>query len=124
DLRDAVRKRRSAAVLDSDRGPVAIPCMGTVLVARELVRANTYNPNHVPPDRLHLLVRSIVDNGFCFPIVTIFDDADGVLVVVDGFHRWLVSGPDWLGLSHVPAVVLEHDISRRMAATVQFNKAR
>jgi ParB-like chromosome segregation protein Spo0J len=27
-------------------------------------------------------------------------------------------------LDYVPVVVLEHDISKRMAATVQFNKAR
>lgn len=110
--------------LSSKRGTVAVPCTQVLLVERSLVRANTYNPNHVAPDKLELLVRSIADNGFCFPIVTIYDADDGVLVVVDGFHRWLVSGPEWLGLSHVPVVVIASDMTRRMAATVQFNKAR
>lgn len=110
--------------LTSSRGTVVVPCTRVLLVERSLVRANTYNPNHVAPDKLELLVRSIADNGFCFPIVTIYDDADGVLVVVDGFHRWLVSGPEWLSLSHVPVVVIASDMTRRMAATVQFNKAR
>lgn len=103
---------------------VRVPCCSVALVARQLVRANTYNPNHVSGDKMALLARSITDNGFCFPVVTIFDAADGVFVVVDGFHRWLVSGPEWLGLSHVPVVVLEHDMAQRMAATMQFNKAR
>lgn len=110
--------------LASTRGAVLVPCYDVQLVTRELVRANTYNPNHVPPDRLALLVESIVDNGFCFPIVTIFDDTEDALVVIDGFHRWLVSGPDWLDLPGVPVAVLNHDITKRMAATVQFNKAR
>lgn len=105
-------------------GSVLVPCNDVALVARHLVRANSYNPNHVPTDRLNLLVRSIRDNGFCFPIVTILDAEDGALVVVDGFHRWLVSGPEWLDMSHVPVVVLAHGIAQRMAATVQFNKAR
>lgn len=103
---------------------VIVPCTRVALVARHLVRANTYNPNTVPGDRLALLVRSIVDNGFCFPVVTILDAADEMFVVIDGFHRWLVTGPDWLGLSYVPIVVLTHDITQRMTATMQFNKAR
>lgn len=103
---------------------IQIPCANTLLVARHLVRANTYNPNSVPDEKMELLRQSIVDNGFCFPIVTIYDPDMQAFVVVDGFHRYLISGPDWLGMSHVPVVVLNHDINQRMAATWQFNKAR
>lgn len=106
------------------RQPIAVPCVNTLLVARNLVQANTYNPNSVSSDKMELLRQSIIDNGFAFPVVTIYDQDLMKFVVIDGFHRYLISGPDWLDMSHVPIVVLEHDISKRMAATWQFNKAR
>lgn len=73
---------------------------------------------------MELLRQSIMDNGFAFPIVTIYDPDLERFVVIDGFHRYLISGPDWLDMAYVPIVVLEHDISQRMTATWQFNKAR
>ncbi len=106
------------------RGRILVPCMNTVLVATALVVANTYNPNAVPPDRLELLVQSIVDNGFCFPVVAIWDDDAGHFVIIDGFHRNLVIGPEWLDCDYIPLVVLSHDMSQRLTATWQFNKAR
>ena len=45
---------------------IHIPCMNTLLVKRELVAANTYNPNHVSDDKMRLLYESVVDNGFAF----------------------------------------------------------
>lgn len=103
---------------------IAVPCANTILVARHLVVANTYNPNHVSDDKMDLLQQSILDNGFAFPIVVIWDDDQQLFVVVDGFHRYLVSGPGWLEMSHVPLAVLDHDAKQRMIATWQFNKAR
>lgn len=103
---------------------IAVPCMATLLVRRELVKANVYNPNSVPPDKMQLLRQSIVDNGFCFPVVVIADDEAECFVVIDGFHRTVIAGPDWLDLEHIPVVVLDHSMVKRMAATVQFNKAR
>lgn len=103
---------------------IHVPCANTILVSRRLVQANTYNPNHVSDDKMDLLCQSIVDNGFAFPIVTIWDDDLEMFVVVDGFHRYMVSGPKWLDMSHVPVAVLEHDARQRMVATWQFNKAR
>lgn len=114
----------AAVTVPGRRQPVAVPCLSVLLVARDLVRANTYNPNHVSPDKMELLRQSIADNGFCFPIVTIYDPDAAAFVVVDGFHRYLISGPDWLGMTHVPIVVLPHGPAQRMAATWQFNKAR
>lgn len=103
---------------------IPVPCMNTILVKRELVQANTYNPNSVSADKMQLLRQSILDNGWCFPIVVIYDDADLVFVIVDGFHRDRMADADWLDLDYVPVVVLAHDITQRMAATIQFNKAR
>jgi ParB-like chromosome segregation protein Spo0J len=103
---------------------ILIPCANTILVARPLIVANTYNPNHVSPDKMELLRQSIIDNGFAFPVVTVWDDEQELFPVVDGFHRYLVSGPDWLGMSHVPAAVLSRTAAQRMIATWQFNKAR
>lgn len=101
---------------------IEIPCLKIKMVRRELVTANSYNPNHVSKEKMLLLKQSIIDNGFCFPIVVIEDS--GKYIIIDGFHRWLIAGPDWLDMEEVPVVILEHDISKRMIATVQFNKAR
>lgn len=103
---------------------ISVPCMNTALVARGMIRANAYNPNHVAKDKMMLLRQSILDNGFCFPIVTIWDDVEEVFVIVDGFHRSLIGGGEWLDMSHLPVVVTNHDITHRMYATIQFNKAR
>lgn len=103
---------------------ILIPCANTILIARPLIVANTYNPNHVSDDKIELLHQSIIDNGFAFPVVAIWDGDLQQFVVVDGFHRYLVSGPRWLDIPHVPVAVLEHDSRQRMIATWQFNKAR
>lgn len=101
-----------------------VPAVAVQIVRRERVVANTYNPNEVPPEKMELLQRSIVDNGFCFPVVTIWDADQERWVVIDGFHRWTILGPDWLDWPYVPIVVLSHDMAQRMTATIQFNKAR
>lgn len=103
---------------------IDMPCLNIKLVDREKLRANDYNPNSVPKDKMELLKQSILDNGFCFPIVTIYDKDDEIYVIVDGFHRYTMCQPEWLDIKEVPIVVLNHDLSKRMAATVQFNKAR
>jgi ParB-like chromosome segregation protein Spo0J len=103
---------------------ISMPCLETKLVPRDSIVANNYNPNFVSPDKMDLLRQSIVDNGFCFPIVTIWDDDLEKYVIVDGFHRFTICSPEWLDIELVPVVVLEHDITKRLVATVQFNKAR
>ena len=103
---------------------ILIPCANTLIVRRDLVQANTYNPNNVSPDKMELLRQSIVDNGFAFPVVTIYDPDLLKFVIIDGFHRYWISGPDWLGMEYIPIVVLEHGPAQRMTATWQFNKAR
>lgn len=103
---------------------IKMPCLAIKLVNRNDIMANNYNPNSVPSDKMELLKQSIIDNGFCFPIVTIWSDEEQKYVIIDGFHRFTMCSPEWLDIEQVPVVVLDHDISQRMAATVQFNKAR
>lgn len=103
---------------------IKMPCLAIKLVNRNDIIANNYNPNSVPSDKMELLKQSIIDNGFCFPIVTIWSEEDQKYVIIDGFHRFTMCSPEWLDIEQVPIVVLDHDISQRMAATVQFNKAR
>jgi len=120
-----LRKTLKPAFINSKRfGRIHVPCAATLLVARDLIRANNYNPNSVTKEKMKLLMRSIRDNGFCFPIVTIWDDAEERFVIIDGFHRDSMGDESWMDLDYIPLVFLEHDISKRMYATVQFNKAR
>jgi hypothetical protein len=103
---------------------IEIPCLNTILVKVELVKANHYNPNSVPKDKMQLLEQSIMDNGFCFPVVAIWDDIEEIFIVIDGFHRTIIGGEGWMDLEYIPLVFLKHNINKRMTATIQFNKAR
>lgn len=109
--------------IKTKKGIIKLPCMTPVIVPIEKVVSNDYNPNHVSDNNMELLLQSIIDNGFCFPVVTVYDDILDKYIVVDGFHRYIIF-KDYLEADVLPIVVLEHDISQRMAATVQFNRAR
>ena len=111
-------------ITSKSKGRIPVPCCNTILVSTNLIVENQYNPNHVPAEKMKLLMQSILDNGFCFPVVVIYDDESELFVVIDGFHRTIIGGDGWLEFDYIPLVVLDHDIKRRMAATVQFNKAR
>ncbi len=115
---------KPAYITSKKYGKIPVPCANTILVSCELIIANNYNPNFVSKDKMNLLKRSIRDNGFCFPIVTIFDEIEEKFVVIDGFHRKSMGDKAWLDLDYIPLVFIDHDISDRMYATVQFNKAR
>jgi len=103
---------------------IKFTALNTVLINRELVQANDYNPNHVAKDKMELLKTSILENGFCFGIVLIFDYEIEKFVIIDGDHRNQISGKKWLDLKYIPGVILDHSMEKRLAATVQFNKAR
>lgn len=102
-------------------GSVSLPCMEPVLVPVADVQANAYNPNHVSRANMDLLLQSILQNGFCFPVVTIKNGTKYELI--DGFHRYLIFR-DYLQAKEIPVVILNHTMSERMEATVQFNRAR
>ncbi len=110
-------------IIESKKGPIKLPCLKVQIVDIALVQANTYNPNHVSDNNMKLLEESILANGFCFPVVTVWDPDSEKYIIVDGFHRYLIFR-DYLEAKQLPIIVLEHDISQRMAATVQFNRAR
>lgn len=116
--------RLEPVYLESKKGRVVVPCLNTILVRSDLVTANTWNPNQVSDEKMQLLLQSILDNGFAFPIVTIPDDERNLFVIVDGFHRSTIGGVDWLDLEYLPVVVLSLTLAQCMAATIQFNKAR
>lgn len=97
-------------------------------VPHEQVEPNSYNPNSVATNEMHLLAHSIRNDGYTQPVVTIWDDERGKYIIVDGFHRWLTmrSCADVRestgGL--LPIVVIAKDINDRMASTVRHNRAR
>lgn len=99
------------------------PLRDVRFVPREDLRANDYNPNKVNEENLRLLEQSILANGWTLPIVVRPD-----LTIIDGFHRWTVSGREPLltllgGM--VPVVVVEHeDRSGDIYGTITHNRAR
>ena len=103
---------------------IKFPVLNAVLVSKDLIQANDYNPNHVAKDKMELLKTSIVENGFAFGIVAIYDDEIEKFIIIDGYHRDLITSKKWLDLNYKPLVILDHSMEKRLAATVQFNKAR
>ena len=92
-------------------------------VDRDLLKPNDYNPNKVSKDNLQLLTQSILTNGWTLPIVVRPD-----LTIIDGFHRWTVSGEEPLRTmldGKVPIVKVAHaDESEDIYGTVTHNRAR
>jgi len=93
----------------------------------EKIRANAYNPNNVAPPEMELLYKSILEDGYTMPIVC-YQLENGLFEIVDGFHRYTVmkNHPDIYEreCGHLPIVVIEKDISNRMASTIRHNRAR
>ena len=92
-------------------------------VDRNLLKPNDYNPNKVLEDNLQLLIQSILTNGWTLPIVCRPD-----YTIIDGFHRWTVSGREplisLLG-GRVPVVIVEHqDENENIYGTITHNRAR
>lgn len=99
------------------------PVTSIRLVRRETLKPNNYNPNIVLDDNLELLTRSILVNGWTMPIVVTED-----LTIIDGFHRWLVSGREPLASKlqgWVPIAVVSHDdAAKNIYGTITHNRAR
>jgi ParB-like chromosome segregation protein Spo0J len=87
-----------------------------------MLRANSYNPNRVPPPELALLRLSILQDGWTQPIVARTDGE-----IVDGFHRWTVaSNAQVFALTGglIPVVRLNVSMADQMMSTVRHNRAR
>lgn len=92
-------------------------------VERDTLKPNDYNPNKVSKENLKLLTQSIMTNGWTLPIVVRPD-----FTIIDGFHRWTVSGEEPLKSmldNKVPVVIVTHDDeSEDIYGTVTHNRAR
>lgn len=92
-------------------------------VERSKLHANDWNPNKVSKENLKLLTQSILTNGWTLPIVVRPD-----YTIIDGFHRWMVSGQEPLLTKlggKVPVVKVSHtDHAEDMYGTVTHNRAR
>ncbi len=104
------------------------PVYNVLPVPIEKIQANSYNPNSVAPPEMKLLYQSIKEDGYTMPIVCYYLSEIDKYEIVDGFHRYTVM------LKHsdiyerekgmMPVVVIEKDVSNRMASTIRHNRAR
>lgn len=99
------------------------PVANVKIVDRNLLKPNDYNPNKVTEENLQLLMQSILTNGWTLPIVCRPD-----YTIIDGFHRWTVSGREPL-LSRlegkVPIVIVDHkNHDEDIYGTITHNRAR
>lgn len=107
-----------------DRVDVFAPLGSLQWVDRTMLKANDYNPNKVSEDNLQLLIQSILTNGWTLPIVVRPD-----YTIIDGFHRWTVSGREplltMLG-GKVPVVIVDHHGNKDedIYGTITHNRAR
>lgn len=108
----------------SENVDLLLPLKKLHFVDRDKLKANDYNPNKVSKENLELLKQSILTNGWTLPIVVRPD-----YTIIDGFHRWTVSGhkelKEKLG-GKVPVVIVDHqgDRSKDMYGTITHNRAR
>ena len=112
-----------APVINTKCGPIKLISQTAIIVPIELVQANNYNPNSVDSKNMELLKQSIIDNGFCYGVVTIWDEDMQKFIIVDGYHRY-DEFKNIFQATEIPIYVLEQTPAQRMAATVQFNRAR
>ena len=92
------------------------------------IRANAYNPNAVAPPEMKLLEVSIWEDGYTMPVVCYYVEEDDVYEIVDGYHRYTTLKTSKRiyerEQGHLPIVVIEKDMSNRMASTIRHNRAR
>lgn len=102
---------------------VLAPIKSVQIVSREILKPNDYNPNKVLEENLELLVQSILTNGWTLPIVCRPD-----YTIIDGFHRWTVSGREPLFSmldGNVPVVLVSHKSEEdNVYGTITHNRAR
>jgi len=99
------------------------PISNVEIIDRKRLKPNDYNPNKVLKSNLELLLESILNNGWTMPIVCRSD-----YTIVDGYHRWLISGMEPLITilgGFVPVVIVKHESKEdSMLGTITHNRAR
>ena len=102
---------------------VLAPIKSVQIVSRDMLKPNDYNPNKVLEDNLELLVQSILTKGWTLPSVCRPD-----YTIIDGFHRWTVSGREPLFTmleGKVPVVIVNHKSEEdNVYGTITHNRAR
>ena len=104
------------------------PVYNVRAVPVEKVVANSYNPNVVAPPEMKLLELSIWEDGYTMPCVCYYDAERDCYELVDGYHRYQVLKTSKRiyqrenGL--LPVVVIDKELSNRMASTIRHNRAR
>ncbi|MFV0468656.1 MAG: IbrB-like domain-containing protein [Dysgonomonas sp.] len=104
------------------------PVYNVQAVPFDKIQANSYNPNAVAPPEMKLLYQSIKEDGYTMPIVCYYLADIDKYEIVDGFHRYTVmkTHKDIYERENgmMPVVVIEKDVSNRMASTIRHNRAR
>jgi ParB-like chromosome segregation protein Spo0J len=104
------------------------PVYNVKAVPVEKIRANSYNPNAVAPPEMKLLELSIWEDGYTMPIVCYYLPDEDIYEIVDGFHRYSIIKNSKRIYDRengmIPVVVIEKDLSNRMASTIRHNRAR
>jgi ParB-like chromosome segregation protein Spo0J len=104
------------------------PVYNVLRIPIDKIQANDYNPNAVAPPEMELLETSIWEDGYTMPVVTFYDKDNDKYIVVDGFHRYTVLKTSKRIFEReegmLPIVVIEKDMSDRMASTIRHNRAR
>ncbi len=104
------------------------PVYNVKAIPIEKIRANSYNPNSVAPPEMELLEVSIWEDGYTMPVVCYYLPDEDIYEIVDGFHRYTVLKTSKRVFEReggkLPVVVIDKDISNRMASTIRHNRAR
>lgn len=104
------------------------PVYNVKAIPIDKITANSYNPNSVAPPEMKLLELSIWEDGYTMPIVCYYISETDTYEIVDGYHRYTTMKTSQRiyerenGL--LPVVVIEKDITNRMASTIRHNRAR
>ena len=104
------------------------PVYNVKAIPVEKIQANDYNTNVVAPPEMKLLELSIWEDGFTMPCVCYYDREKDNYILVDGYHRYQVLKTSKRiyqrenGL--LPVVVIDKELSNRMASTIRHNRAR
>jgi ParB/RepB/Spo0J family partition protein len=97
----------------------------TVMLKREEIRPNKWNPNEFDADTFNELVKSIEDFGIVQPLIVgpLEGDPEGFkFEVIDGEHRW--TALDILEVPVIPCIVKDIDEDQRQFLTVRTYRIR
>lgn len=104
------------------------PVYSVQRVHESKIKANAYNPNAVAPPEMKLLELSIWEDGYTMPIVCYYVEEHDHYEIVDGYHRYTTLKTSQRiyerEQGYLPIVVIQKDLSNRMASTIRHNRAR